>query len=115
MKPHILDKPILRDFFWFIVIDFAARVTRLHRTEAAAPRTDFAHQHESGSATGPAFAHVRAVRLLAHGAQAVFADIAFDRLEAAAAGRLDAQPVGFFQDRRIGFVLLPSFLAYTLL
>ena len=72
-----------------------------HVAEGAGARAGVAHDHEGGVRLGPAFADVGAAGFLAHGVQAVLAHDGA-RLHVFAAGRrLDADPVGLAQHRRV--------------
>ena len=74
--------------------------------EGAGARAGVAHDHEGGVLLLPALADVGAAGLLAHGVQAV---VAHDALRLEIAGRhrrLDADPIGLWQHRRIRLVRL---------
>src|SRR5690606_40854188 len=83
-----------------LVIQPAVGIAGVHGAEAAGTGAYRPHQHDGGGTIGPALAHVRAVGLLAYGAQTMLADVALDRLEAIPSRRLDPQPPGLgLEDR----------------
>jgi len=65
-----------------------------HRAEAAGPGTGVTQDHEGGGAGLPAFADVRAARLLAHGVQVEPAHDALQLGVVRPTRQADPQPVG---------------------
>jgi len=76
----------------FIRIEPAARISRVHRAEAAGASADRAQQHQCRRARIPALADVRAVRLLADRVQAMIADDIANGVEAPTGRHRSAQP-----------------------
>ena len=72
----------------------------------AAARAFVAHDHEGSGAAAKAFADIGATGFFTHGVQIVFAQDALDFVKARidAAG-FDADPIGFFQHRRVAIHL----------
>ena len=81
------------DMLWLERID-RARHAGLHVAEGAGPRARVAQDHHRGVLLGPAFADVRAGRLLAHRGKVELAHQPPRRVIAFADRRLDPDPVG---------------------
>ena len=111
VQAHQLDRA--GDVLGLLGIEPAARIAGIDRAEAASARAHRPHQHDGGGAGVPAFADVRALGLLADGAQTVLAHDVLDGLEARAARQRRPQPGRLASGRRgrLAADLMPSLMA----
>ena len=90
----------------FLWVKPAFGVAGIDCTELAGTGTDISHKHDCGRSRTPALVNIGAHRLFTDGTELMVVDSIPHLFILAAMLHLDAQPIGFTQQRLLGFVQL---------